>query len=260
MTGVVELQITQFSLIYLLLIVVTLLLKRSGLSQSREILLGSLRMTVQLVIAGLVLSHLMTQEHPWLTSLYLLTMLVFCIHRVLQKNAQLNTHFKCIIAGSLALSGLFLLSFFMLVIVGESLLNPQYAIPIGGMILGNSMTGIILGLNHFTSTIGLQKLEIETLENLGVHPDKILVGAVNSSIEAALIPTINSMVGMGIIFLPGMMTGQILSGTSPMTAIMYQIAIMVAICTGVCLTVYCSLKFGYKTLYSENLLVDFRRL
>jgi putative ABC transport system permease protein len=60
------------------------------------------------------------------------------------------------------------------------------------------------------------------------------------------------MIGMGIVSLPGMMTGQILSGTLPTTAIMYQIAIMIAICTAVCLTVFCSLHFGYKTLYNKR--------
>jgi len=75
---------------------------------------------------------------------------------------------------------------------------------------------------------------------------------VNRALEAALLPTLNSMLGMGIIFLPGMMTGQILSGTLPLTAILYQIAIMIAICTSVCLTVFFTLNLGYKTLYNER--------
>jgi putative ABC transport system permease protein len=60
------------------------------------------------------------------------------------------------------------------------------------------------------------------------------------------------MIGMGIISLPGMMTGQILSGTLPMTAILYQIAIIIAICAVTCLSVFCSLYFGYKTLYNKR--------
>jgi putative ABC transport system permease protein len=67
----------------------------------------------------------------------------------------------------------------------------------------------------------------------------------------------NNMLGMGIIALPGMMTGQILSGTHPTTAILYQIAIMIAICTSVCLTVFCSLHFGYKTLYNKLNQINF---
>ena len=74
----------------------------------------------------------------------------------------------------------------------------------------------------------------------------------NNALETALLPTLNRMLGMGIISLPGMMTGQILSGTSPTTAILYQIAIMVAITVAVCLTVFLALNFGYKTLYNKR--------
>ncbi|HPZ52781.1 MAG TPA: ABC transporter permease, partial [Clostridia bacterium] len=63
---------------------------------------------------------------------------------------------------------------------------------------------------------------------------------------------LNNMVGMGIVSLPGMMTGQILSGTMPTTAILYQISIMIAICTVVCLSVFGSLYLGYRTLYNER--------
>ena len=97
-----------------------------------------------------------------------------------------------------------------------------------------------------------QRNKIEALQNLGVTPRKILLPFVNNALETALLPTMNNMLGMGIISLPGMMTGQILSGTAPTTAIMYQIAIMIAICTAVCLTVFCSLNFGYKTLYNNR--------
>jgi len=94
------------------------------------------------------------------------------------------------------------------------------------------------------------------LLNLGVAPQKILIPFVNNALETALLPTLNSMLGMGIISLPGMMTGQILSGTLPTTAILYQIAIMISICTAVCLTVFSSLYFGYKTLYNKAIQRD----
>ena len=90
------------------------------------------------------------------------------------------------------------------------------------------------------------------MQNLGVTPKKILLPYVNNSLETALLPTLNSMVGMGIVSLPGMMTGQILAGTLPTVAIMYQIAIMIAICAAVCISVFCSLNLGYKSLYNKK--------
>ena len=144
-----------------------------------------------------------------------------------------------------------------MVVVGKSIFNPQYTIPLAGMIMGNSMTGVTLGLKTFNENIRSQRTKIETLLNLGATPKKILLPYVNNAVETALLPTMNSMVGMGIVSLPGMMTGQILSGTLPTTAILYQISIMIAICTSVCLTVFCSLHFGYKTLYNSRNQINF---
>jgi putative ABC transport system permease protein len=75
---------------------------------------------------------------------------------------------------------------------------------------------------------------------------------VDSAFDSAILPTINSMVGMGIVFLPGMMTGQILSGISPVTAIEYQIAIMLGILGSVAFTVILFLQLGYKTFFNKK--------
>ncbi|MCX7615761.1 MAG: ABC transporter permease, partial [Clostridiales bacterium] len=119
-------------------------------------------------------------------------------------------------------------------------------------VMGNAMTGTALGIKTFRESFSGQKSKMEALLNIGVNPSKILLPFVNQALETALVPTLNSMLGMGIVALPGMMTGQILSGTLPKTAILYQIAIMIAICTAVCLSVFGSLYLGYKTLYNKK--------
>ena len=108
-----------------------------------------------------------------------------------------------------------------------------------------------MGLKTFNENVKTQRSKIDTLINIGVTPNKILIPFVNSALETAILPTLNSMLGMGIISLPGMMTGQILSGTMPMTAILYQISILIAISAVVCMAVFCSLYFGYRTLYNK---------
>lgn len=252
MNDVVQMQIWQFSLIYLLLLVVLLVMKKSRIKQTKLLLIASLRMTLQLVIAGLVLSYIFKNPHPIFIFAYVLAMMIFSVHRVLSRNKQLNRRFKLYVALSLVFSGLSVCVYFILVVVGESLLNPQYVIPIAGMLMGNAMTGVSLGIKSFNDSLKGQRNRIESLLNFGVEPDKILLPFVNQSIETALLPTLNSMLGMGIIALPGMMTGQILSGTLPTTAILYQIAIMIAITTVVCLAVFGSLYLGYKTLYNKR--------
>ena len=257
MQGVIQLNIIQFSLVYLLLIVILAIMKKSKINQTRLLMIASIRMTVQLVLAGLILTYIFKYPHPIFTILYLLAMVAFSIHRVLQKYPELNFRFKLAVSLSLLLPGLFIIAFFIIVVVGTNLFNPQYAVPVGGIIIGNAMTGVTLGLKSFMDNVKVQRPKVETLLNLGSTPKKILLPFVNNALETALLPTLNNMIGMGIITLPGMMTGQILSGTLPMTAIMYQIAIMIAVCASVCLTAFCSLYFGYKTLYNKKNQITF---
>ncbi|WP_313339699.1 ABC transporter permease [Sedimentibacter sp.] len=252
MQGIIKLSIFQFSLIYLLLLIVLAIMKKSKINQTHLLITASIRMTVQLILAGLILTYIFQTPHPVFVILYIASMVAFSIRRVLSKNKDINRNFKISVSLSLSFSGLSIIIYFISIVVGESIFNPQYTIPIAGMIMGNSMTGVTLALKTFTENIKSQRTKIDTLLNLGATPKKILLPYVNNAIETALLPTLNSMLGMGIVSLPGMMTGQILSGTLPTTAIMYQIAIMIAICTSVCLTVFCSLNFGYKTLYNKR--------
>jgi len=252
MNEIVSLNLMQFTLIYLLLIIVLIIMKKCKIDQTKLLFVASLRMTVQLTLAGLVLTYIFENPHPLFTVLYLLLMTGFAIYTVLSQNKHINKRFKIIVSISLAATGLSIVCFFIMVVVGVSLFNPQYTIPISGMIIGNAMTGVSLGLRVFNENTTTQKSRIDTLLNVGVTPQKILLPFVNQALETALLPTINTMIGMGIISLPGMMTGQILSGTMPTTAILYQIAIVIAICAVTCISVFCSLYFGYKTLYNKR--------
>ena len=252
MSGIVELQLYQFSLIYLLLIVVILIMKRCGIRQTRFLVMASVKMTVQLILAGLILTYLFQNPHPILVIAYLAAMVGFAIHRVLSQNADLNRRFQGIIALSIGASGVLVLLFFICVVVGERIFNPQYTIPIAGMLVGNTMTGVSLGIKTFRESLEGQKEKISALLCFGAAPRDILVPLVRQALETAMIPTLNSMVGMGIVSLPGMMTGQILSGTLPTTAIFYQIAVMIAICTVVTAASFGSLYFGYRTLYDSK--------
>lgn len=252
MDEIIALNIGQFALIYLLLILVLIVMKKCQISQTKLLFVASLRMTVQLVLAGLVLTYILQNPHPVFTILYLLLITGFAIYMVLSNNKSINKRFKVIVAVSLASTGLSIVAFFIMVVVGVSLFNPQYTIPISGMIIGSAMTGVSLGLKSFDENIKAQQARISSLLNIGATPKKILIPFVNRALETALLPTLYAMLGMGIIALPGMMTGQILAGVSPMTAILYQIAVLIAICAVTCLAVFCSLYFGYRTLYNDR--------
>lgn len=252
MREVVQFQIGQFLLIYLLLLVVVFIMRKYKIDQGKLLVIASIKMTIQLMLAGLILTYLFENPHPLFTMTYLIAMISFSIHRVLSKNKKLNKQFKGIIAISMALSGILIIIYFVSIVVGESIFNPQYVIPISGMIMGNTMTGVSLGIKTFHETLAGQRPRIHALLCFGASPKEILLPFVKQSFETAMLPTLNSMVGMGIVSLPGMMTGQILAGTLPTTAILYQIAIMIAICTVVTCACFGSLFYGYRTLYHKD--------
>ena len=252
MNEVIKISLQRFLLIYLLLLIVLFIMKKCKIEQSKLLLFGSIQMTIQLIIAGYLLTYIFKNPKSIYTICYIIVMMAFAVFRVLSKNKNLNKKFKIYVALSLILSGLFVISFFILAIVDESIFNPQYAIPLSAMIFGNVMTGLNLGIKTFQERLDSENSRMEVLLNFGAKPNDILKPFVYQSLETALLPTLNSMVGMGVVSLPGMMTGQILSGTSPNTAILYQISIMIAICTVVCLSVFTSLYFGHKTLYNKD--------
>ena len=252
MNEIIAMDIRRFALVYLLLVVVLIVMKKCHINQSKLLLVASFRMTIQLMLAGLVLTYIFEHPHPAFTVIYLLAMTGFAVHIMLGRNKGINRRFKVIAGVSLGVCGLAAVCFFIVVIVGMPLFHPRYTIPISGMILGNAVTGVSLGLKTFNERVKTERLRIETLLNTGATPKRILTPFVNGAVETALLPTLNSMLGMGIISLPGMMTGQILSGTMPMTAILYQISIIIAISAVCCMATFSSLFFGYRTLYNDR--------
>jgi len=250
--GAMELSLLRFALVYVLLFVVIGIMRYTKAGNTKLMFIGGVRMTVQMVIIGFVLQFIFGNPHPLFTIAFIACTTAFSIYRVLKTQRNLNTRFKFIAAASLTFSGLFTMFYFVVLVVNASFFDPQYTIPLAGMLIGNAMNGISLGLKTFMESVKNNRAQINALLNLGAHPDAILTPHINTAIETALLPTINSMLGMGIVFLPGMVTGQILSGTLPTTAIMYQIAISISISAAVCLSVFLSLKPGSRTLYNKR--------
>lgn len=253
----VEMNIINFSIVYLLLIVILLVMKKAKIDQTKLLIIASFRMTIQLALAGFILTYIFKNPHPIFTVIYLVAMISFTIYLTLKRNNELNRNFKFIVGASQAAVGVLMLLFFIIIIAKQSIFNPQYAIPISGMIMGNTLTGMTLGLKTFQENLQSEKSKIESLINLGVEPQSILTPIASKSLETAILPTLNSMLGMGIVSLPGMMTGQILSGTVPTTAILYQIAIMITIASTTCLSVFISLFLGCRTLYNDRKQFDY---
>src|SRR5262249_61186690 len=111
--------------------------------------------------------------------------------------------------------------------------HPRYPLPLLGMILGNTMTGISLGLDVLTNGRVQERAAVEARLALGAHRYTALLPVVRDALRSGFMPTINAMAAMGLVALPGMMTGQILAGADPADAVKYQMLIMVLFSGGI---------------------------
>lgn len=260
MKNVIDLQLWQMIAAYAFVLILMIIVKLKGIPREKEILISSVRMTLQLILTGYILVYLFNSPSPFYTILILIAMEAFSVYNIIKRTkTKLSPKLKQIIAFSMVTGTVSCLLYFLFIVVRISpWYDPRYFIPIAGMLIGNSMTGISLGVSRLVDGMQTQKNLVEGALMLGATPKMAAKQIVNNVFDSAILPTINSMVGMGIVFLPGMMTGQILSGTSPVTAIEYQIAIMLGILGSVALTVILFVQLGYKTFFNEQsqLIVD----
>lgn len=254
MKDLLNLQIGQMLAAYIFIVILLFIVKLRGIPREKEILISSMRMTLQLVLTGYVLMYVFQNNHPAFTIIIVGIMEVFAVHNIFKRvKVSLSRKIKNIIALSIVIGTISSLLYFILVVMHLSpWYDTRYFIPIAGMLIGNSMTGIALGVGRLVEGMHTQKHLIESALMLGATPKMASKELIDHAFDAAILPTINSMVGMGIVFLPGMMTGQILSGASPVTAIEYQIAIMLGILGSVTLSILVFLQLGYKTFFNDQ--------
>jgi len=215
------------------------------------------RMTLQLLFVGLYLQVIFRLNNPWLNVGWVLVMIVAadlsiargCSIRVGRIAGPL---FLALLAGT----ALPLLVFVGLIVRRPMLLDAQYVIPIGGMILGNCLRADIVGIRTFYDSI--RKGEKAYLNSLaqGASLTEALQPFTREATRAALSPTLATIATIGLVALPGMMTGVILGGANPMTAIKYQIAIMITIFAGTASTVCLALRLAAGTTFNEYGLLD----
>lgn len=251
---VMDLTILQLAAAYLFVLLLLVVFRRRGIRREKQILIAATRMTIQLTVMGYILMYVFHEPSWWLTSLMVIVMVAFAVYNSWKRVKEpLSNDLKKIMAGSLILGSLLISGMFIILILQvQPWFNPQYFIPITGMIVGNAMTGISLGANKLCWEMKAQQVEIENSLMLGAEPKDAVHQIVNDAFDSAILPTMNNMLTMGIVSLPGMMTGQILSGTIPLTAIRYQIGIMLAILGSTTLSVVIFVVLGSRTFFTKE--------
>lgn len=218
-----------------LLVVLSLVSMLLSLGLEKKIILFACRMTAQLLLIGLVLRYLFASGSLLLV-LSMATVMLLAAGREVWARQQRK------IAGisgyTLSIAAMFVSSFsvtalaLVVIIRVEPWYTPQYAIPLLGMLLGNTMTGISLAMDRMTDQLFRQRGVIEQRLLLGQSWQEASRDIRSDCMRTGMIPIINSMAAAGLVSLPGMMTGQILSGTPPVEAVKYQILIMFLIAAG----------------------------
>ncbi|MCA0873225.1 iron export ABC transporter permease subunit FetB [Seohaeicola saemankumensis] len=229
MTGYIALSATDIAL------AAVFLLFNAGLSLSlqlgleRKLLISAARMVVQLLLVGLVLKSVFSLGSPWFTLLIALVMLGFAAREIAaRQNRQLaGTWGYSLGAGAMMMSAALVTVFALTAqIRPDPWWSPQFALPLFGMILGNTMTGISLGLDTLHGVLVREQRGVEARLLLGAPRMQALRPVMRDALRSGFTPIINAMAATGVVSLPGMMTGQILSGVDPREAVKYQLLIM----------------------------------
>lgn len=227
MSPIIEISIPQLllALFFILLAQGTSFVQKLGLN--RDISIGTVRTVAQLFVMGYALTFIFGAENFWLTVgifIVMVTSAIFIIRgRVKEKQIAYEVPTFLTMLSSYFLTALIVS---WLVIGIEPWWEPRYFIPIVGMVIGNSMSALAISIERLFSQMRQQRDIVETKLCLGANYKEASRDIFKGAIKAGMIPSINAMMGVGLVFIPGMMSGQILAGVDPLIAIRYQIVVM----------------------------------
>jgi len=197
------------------------------LNLHRDIFWGAVRTISQLFLMGFILRYVFQLASPWPVLLIFAGMVFFAARIIAGRIKNKKVPFMIPTVISMLLSYTLVTMVVTAVIIQvKPWYEPSYFIPLGGMIIGNSMNAIAISLERLFGDLDQQREIIELYLSLGADYQEASAGIFRQAVSAGMIPSINSMMGVGIVFLPGMMTGQILAGTDPLLSVKYQIVVM----------------------------------
>jgi putative ABC transport system permease protein len=234
----------------LVLIGITVVLSRlERLGLEKDLLVATVRAFVQLMAVGYVLQAIFNANKWYWVLLTLAVMTAVAGYTAAERSKDIP-HARRIAILSVGIGGLGTLA----ILVGLGIIQaaPRYVIPISGMILGNSMNGAALAMNRLSAEIKLRRSQIEAALALGATSRQAVDPALKAASRAAMIPNINSMLTVGIVSLPGMMTGQIIAGQAPTEAVRYQIVVVYMITAAVTVASLAAALRAYRQFFTKD--------
>ena len=259
----VELNTIDLLIAAALVLALALLSIRLQMKIGRQLIIAAIRTAVQLTLIGLVLKVLFENATLLWVSLLAFFMLFVAGREVMMRQERRFKGWWGYAAGtfSMFVSSFAITVFALVVILGnDPWYAPQYAIPLLGMLLGNTMNGIAISMDRLTHAAWEQRDIIEARLMLGESWDQAISDYRRQAVRSGMIPIINAMAAAGIVSLPGMMTGQILAGALPVDAVKYQILIMFLISAGTGLGTLAAVSLGSRRLFDERQRLSLGRL
>ena len=221
----------------LLVVIVTIISARQRLGITRDFVIASIRGAVQLVLLALVIQAVFTVDQPWI-SIAVLGAMVILASRISSKYAKELPRAWIMVALALTIGAA--VSLVPLIIVGAVDAAPRYLIPLGGIIIGNTMNASSIFFHRYFAEEKHRMLNNSSEKN-------VIQDSFREALKASLIPAIDSTKMSGLIFLPGVFLGMILAGESPLAAIKIQIVILYIVLSSYCLVCFCLGYFVMKT-------------
>ncbi len=232
------------------LVVVALFFSYSQkLKLEKEIIVGVFRAVLQLVIVGYLLNYIFGLKNPIFTTLLLLFMTFNASYNAAKRGKGIKNGFLISFL-SIFIGALITLS--ILMFSGAIKYEPYQIIPVGGMIISNAMVALGLCYRQLTSDFKNKREEVETKLSLGANILASSMEIIRDSIKVGMLPTIDSAKTLGIVSLPGMMTGLILAGASPIDAVKYQIMVTFMMLSTTSISSFIACYLSYKGFFNER--------
>lgn len=252
---VIDLAWWKLALTALLILLLAGVSLASRLGIARSLLIAASRTVIQLALIGLVLEALFaSSEFIWIALLATVMLAVAGREVMARQQRRLRGFWSFGLGtGAMFVSSFTVTVLALTVVIGpEPWYAPQYAIPLLGMMLGNTMTGVALSLDRLNEAVWSQRAVIENRLMLG-EPWRVALEDIRKhAMRSGMMPSINAMAAAGIVSLPGMMTGQILAGSPPSVAVKYQILVMLTITVGTGFGTLLAVAWGSRRLFDER--------
>jgi len=219
----------------------------------KDLAVATLRTYLQLFLLGLALKWIFEAGSPGLVLAVIVLMVLVAARIVLRRVDDAPKGLFGNAALAMVVVGIVVTFTVTGAVVGvEPWWEPRYVLPIAGMVIGNSMNGIAIAIERCFADMEVRSDEILALTALGATPREAAQSSVRSSVRAGMIPIINSMAAVGLVFIPGMMTGQILAGVDPVHATGYQIVVMLMIAAATALGTVIAVMLSYRRRFTED--------